>query len=336
MKIVIRCMVLFGISILLLYLTMFHSFQNPDHHKVFQLQNQNIHQNTSLETPLFILYNRIPKCGSTTLLKLIKRLSVKNQFDFIASKIYNKEKLLNGAFDEFKDWIQQRLSSGNFTFFNRHLFYIDMPQFKDNIVYINLMRDPVQRFISGYYYLRKVEKKLEERRKNTKGWNVWLNKSLYDCVRNLSDSECSDFSQTRLTSWGGTFSRRFPTGLGYLCGYEDFCQDANSSLSGDQAIHNIDNKFGVVGVAEDYEMTLGVMEHTLPRFFKGALEEFRKMKREGHGVENKVEHDKTDAETIQMLEERMVEEMRVYKYVKEKLRNKCNEISSCRNVGIKH
>ena len=43
--------------------------------------------------PSFLIYNRIPKCGSTTLLKLVKRLSVRNNFDYIPSKIYNKERL---------------------------------------------------------------------------------------------------------------------------------------------------------------------------------------------------------------------------------------------------
>ena len=39
----------------------------------------------------------------------------------------------------------------------------------------------------------------------------------------------------------------------------------------EKAIDNIDNKFAVVGDSDNYEVTLAVLEHKLPRYFNGAL-----------------------------------------------------------------
>ena len=37
-------------------------------------------------------------------------------------------------------------------------------------------------------------------------------------------------------------------------------------------MYNVEKHYSVVGVLEEYEKTLKVLEHYLPRFFKGALD----------------------------------------------------------------
>jgi len=132
-----------------------------------------------------------------------------------------------------------------------------------------------------------------------------------------------------LRSWAGSWSRRFPTAMGYLCGYEDYCEDANNAAAGDKAIDNVDNKFVVVGDSHNYEVTLAVLEHRLPRFFAGALEEYGVMKKEGVGVENQVEHPQPGEEVVKMLGERMKEEVKVYEHVKRVLVEGCRDIPAC-------
>jgi len=296
----------------------------------FEKEEERFYENQ----PSFLIYNRIPKCGSTTLLKLVKRLSARNNFDYIPSKIYNKERLAAEKLDEFFKFVKTRIDSGNVTFFNRHLFYTDMSALGPDVAYINLMREPVARFISGFYYLRAEEKKKEDSRIRTVGlpWTLWINKSLSVCVRNVSDPECSDFSNKRLHSWAGSWSRRFPTAMGYLCGNSENCEDATDIAARETAIDNIDNKFAVVGDSDNYEVTLAVLEHKLPRFFTGAVKEYQIMKREGVGVENQVGHPEATAEIIKMLEERMEEEVNVYRHVKKRLVKTCGEIPTCRAV----
>ena len=38
-----------------------------------------------------------------------------------------------------------------------------------------------------------------------------------------------------------------------------------------RAMHNVESHYAVVGVLEDLNKTLTVLEHYVPRFFKGAL-----------------------------------------------------------------
>ena len=38
-----------------------------------------------------------------------------------------------------------------------------------------------------------------------------------------------------------------------------------------RAMHNVEQHYAVVGVLEDLNKTLTVLEHYVPRFFKGAL-----------------------------------------------------------------
>ena len=38
-----------------------------------------------------------------------------------------------------------------------------------------------------------------------------------------------------------------------------------------RAMHNVEQNYAVVGVLEDLNKTLTVLEHYVPRFFKGAL-----------------------------------------------------------------
>ena len=45
----------------------------------------------------------------------------------------------------------------------------------------------------------------------------------------------------------------------------------NTEIAMRRAMHNVESHYAVVGVLEDLNKTLTVLEHYVPRFFKGAL-----------------------------------------------------------------
>ena len=45
----------------------------------------------------------------------------------------------------------------------------------------------------------------------------------------------------------------------------------NTEIAMRRAMHNVEQHYAVVGVLEDLNKTLTVLEHYVPRFFKGAL-----------------------------------------------------------------
>ena len=115
-----------------------------------------------------VVYNRVPKCGSTTTLDIIRFLRKKlhyNVFNDIAPKM--KHFMESDEQEYGKIAIQTTDSSKilglvrNITQFKRpilyirHVYFIDFPKYgyRDPL-YINIARDPVSLFISNYFYLR--------------------------------------------------------------------------------------------------------------------------------------------------------------------------------------
>jgi len=110
--------------------------------------------NTRKAKKEILFFNRVPKVGSQTTMELLKSLSIKNNFHYHKDRTqkvetikltYNEEKKLSnlvGAFQPASVYVKH-VCFTNFTKFN-----LDMP------IYVNMVRDPVERVISWYYYVR--------------------------------------------------------------------------------------------------------------------------------------------------------------------------------------
>ena len=85
----------------------------------------------------------------------------------------------------------------------------------------------------------------------------WRAKDLSSCVTS-GDSECS------LTPGQ---AQELPST--YLCGQADHCRLVADRDAINQAKHNVEVSYAVVGVLEELNMSLAVLEHSLPGFFRG-------------------------------------------------------------------
>merc|ERR1711894_144285 len=56
-----------------------------------------------------------------------------------------------------------------------------------------------------------------------------------------------------------------------FCGHEDWCSEFNSKRVLQRAKLNIEKHYPVVGVLEEINMTLAVLENRYPTFFDGAI-----------------------------------------------------------------
>ena len=193
-----------------------------------------------------IFYNRIPKCGSATILKLIQNMAKTNNFTYIHSAQYHehslerkrRKTLVYDLCDTHAPWL-----------YDRHLFFINFTHYGcDMPDYINLFREPLDRRRSRYYY-HDFDKKYnmtfaECLQKNKK-------KNVYKC----------------LTGGPATF---------YFCGSMEVCRSANKeSLS--IAKNRIDRFYKVVGVTEDMISFLRLLEHHYPTMFSGVIDIYKKM-----------------------------------------------------------
>ncbi|UYV77213.1 hypothetical protein LAZ67_15000145 [Cordylochernes scorpioides] len=105
-------------------------------------------------------------------------------------------------------------------------------------LYINLVRDPVERLISTFSYRRQTAHLHQTKQPS----DYWLNKKYENCVRK-KDPECLFLDGTAYDRLQITF----------FCGQFEECKS-----------------YAVVGVVEEWNMTLAVLEDILPQFFRGA------------------------------------------------------------------
>ena len=57
----------------------------------------------------------------------------------------------------------------------------------------------------------------------------------------------------------------------FFCGQEDECTGFNTEIAMKKAMDHVEKNYAVVGILEEMNKTLTVLEHYVPRFFKGAL-----------------------------------------------------------------
>lgn len=101
-----------------------------------------------------IVYNRIPKTGSTSFIKVVNKLYKKNRFSSLYLNISSKAmRLVDEA------WIVKNISLWKEirpVLFHGHFGFPSFARFGSPLkpVFINIIRDPLQRFVSHYYFLR--------------------------------------------------------------------------------------------------------------------------------------------------------------------------------------
>ena len=102
---------------------------------------------------MVLVYNRVPKCSSTSMYKLVKELAVRNKFKFSLAKsndIRNelrtrqKEKALVAA-------VKKLPKHGAYV---RHVYNPDWERLGLKVNLVNMIRDPISRMASWFYFVR--------------------------------------------------------------------------------------------------------------------------------------------------------------------------------------
>jgi len=202
-----------------------------------------------------LIYNRVPKCGSTSLKKILNYLAKKNSFKFESSQIFWREALRPAEEKSLYSYLTRPRSK---FFFDRHFFIFDrdnVPDTKLNM--INMIRSPVERIVSLYYYNRIGSR---WRRKPSPP-QEWFMKDIDNCVES-GDLECQ-------IGGGGPDMQ-----LTYFCGSHVQCANNTNSKALQMAKYNLETRYSVVGLTEHFNTSLAVMERYLPAFFLGASARF--------------------------------------------------------------
>lgn len=167
-----------------------------------------------------IFFNRAAKVGSEALLELF------NSLEKFHGIYVEREGLRKKTKRQFKKWEQRQLARriselDEGTVYIEHVNWIDFEEFDlPKPIYINMVRDPVERVISWYFYARGAYKNAIEYKKDTDRPirpESWYKKDFNFCVRS-GDPECQYVPFT-VKDFVGNFKRQSL----FYCGHHDDC-----------------------------------------------------------------------------------------------------------------
>lgn len=241
-----------------------------------------------------ILYNRAPKCGSRSMLSVLGRLAQRNNFTEYTSQDYRNKRPKD---TELPQQIKDIAILKPPIIYNRHLFYVDFRKYGyQQPIYINLIRDPIERFSSHYNYM-KYGDETEKRGYPKSTWsdiNVCILRDQVICKRNLP----------------------FYVGR-FFCGMDSLCEiPSRKRLEYTKKI--LDEEYLLVGITEEFENTLRLFERLLPEYFDGALEIWKRHSFTKNSTASK-KHDILSEESKEKLRnDILADEYELYNYAKEK------------------
>ncbi|KAK6638435.1 hypothetical protein RUM44_008864 [Polyplax serrata] len=200
--------------------------------------------------------------------------------------------------------------------FDRHFYFINFTKFdKQWPIYVNLVRDPVEKAVSRFYYGRVTPSYrnpdikraiLKGLIKPTKSHSEV--KNFEDCVR-MADPECNFIS-------GHSYDLTIP----YFCGQESRCRLLNDKWALQKAKENVDAYFPVVGVLEELNKTLAVLEDRIPIFFKGVQHVYFKELLEPHKNRNRWKPRRMNQLVKRHLKNQLSDEYDFYNWIRSRLR----------------
>jgi hypothetical protein len=209
---------------------------------------------TTPRDPTVLIYNRVPKAGSSSMTSLISKLSSKHKF-----KMLGWFDLPSHDFEAVQAAVEDALAKGQKTVIAQHFHFPEI--FHEDVAYINVLREPVSRCTSQYYYLRYGDRREEDRKKVL---DKFGDLTIDECISSGKHSTCFNCD-----GWKQSL---------FFCGPDGGeCSDLSPDKVFAKAKQVIDTNY-VVGVIEDFEGTVAVMEKLFPTFFEGGLELLKKVK----------------------------------------------------------
>lgn len=167
-----------------------------------------------------IFFTRCAKVGSESLMEFMEHLQKFNDFnvDHTGLKKKSMRQLSLHAQSERATYLYNEPPG---TVYIEHTAWIDFQEYNlPKPIFINLVRDPVERMISWYYYVRNSYLNAIFYRKNPHAPikpTAWFKKSFNDCVRS-GDPECQ-YLPMSVKDFVGNYKRQSL----FFCGHDRDC-----------------------------------------------------------------------------------------------------------------
>ena len=246
--------------------------------------------NTAKANQTFMIFNRVPKAGTNTLWEVIDTVAFKQNQSFKSLGDSSKLKDARGEntfmFEESerKHYVEMLESSEEISglkrfSYSKHMNFLNFEEFnRTNPVYVNMVRHPVERVISWYYYQRQSTYIIYKDEHNA----TVLKKRHSDPAfykRSYDDCFLQQLPECHYPVNGSTHrsGKSHTSQIAFFCGNQLICDVFGSREALELAKSNVEKYYSVVGVLELWEETLQTLEHYIPFFFKDATKAYKEI-----------------------------------------------------------
>lgn len=204
---------------------------------------------------LIVIYNRVPKTASTSFANIAYDLCATNKFHVLHINVTKNYHVLSIS-DQMR-FVQNITAWSAFkpAFYHGHVAYLEFSRFGIDVrpVYINLIREPLERLVSYYYFVRNGD----NFRPHLKRRKAGDTETFDECV----EKGASDCDPDNL--W-----MQIP----FFCGHAAECWVPGSQWALETAKYNVIHKYLLVGTTESLGDFIALLEATIPRMFRGATQ----------------------------------------------------------------
>ncbi|KAG7260481.1 hypothetical protein CRUP_026391 [Coryphaenoides rupestris] len=201
-----------------------------------------------------VIYNRVPKTASTSFTNIAYDLCGKNRFHVLHINTSKNNPVLSlqdqvRFVNNVTSWTEMKPA-----FYHGHVAYLDFSKYgvQGKPTYINVVRDPIERLVSYYYFLRFGDDYRPSLRRRKQGDKK--------CV-SAGDPDCAP--------------EKLWLQIPFFCGHHSECWNVGSRWALERAKANLVNEYLLVGLTEELEDFVMILEAVLPRFFKGATKLYK-------------------------------------------------------------
>lgn len=204
---------------------------------------------------LTVIYYIVPKCGSRTLFYLMGQLKQSNPYLRDVLALTSAEKVTRDERTKYVPKFVMQAKKPAFLYVDTHFVNVKYPK---NVMYVSIVRDPLQRFLSQFSF-------------HNSGDNLTAPQEDRDWVRDKKTALDECVEQERQICSGRWLGRAIHS---RFCGTGVICyQTCRKNLK--QGKRNLLQKYHVVGMLEEFEDFLLVLERLVPSLFTGILDLYR-------------------------------------------------------------
>jgi hypothetical protein len=215
-----------------------------------------------------LAYNRVPKAGSMTACYLLHALAQANGF---VADDHNEHYHPNAS-----------VLRGHLEALPPEAVYINHANFMElkssqQVVWVNLLREPISRFSSLFYYdvdpiSRSAEKAATVLKARERDPCFCARLEFDSCIKSWPKLGCGS---------------RFFSSRAMQSQWDYFCMPSEHRCTVDLAIARMHSRYRAIGIVEEFDLSLSLFERRLPRWFANASYVYARMpaSRKSHSTE---------------------------------------------------